>query len=271
MNAIDKSKAPIGIFDSGSGGFTVAKAIEKLLPNEHLVYFGDTLHFPYGEKSKEAIVLYSTQIAKFLVDAQHCKMVVIACNSATANALEEVSKAINPITCINVIDPVVNFIKQKKLNNIGVIGTRATVNSGIYQHKIQQNMPHAKVQALATPLLAPIVEESLANTPLSKAAINHYLSEKILDNIDSIILACTHYPVLSKEIQAYYQGRVEVIDTAHIVAQAVAQELKNQHLINLGKDKPNYTFYVSDLTKHFAENVALFFGKNVPLLETRLA
>lgn len=150
---------PIGVFDSGVGGLTVAKEIKRLLPNEDLIYFGDTKHLPYGEKSKEAIVEYSTKITNFLLE-QNCKAIVIACNTATANALKEVLELVaSRVPVIDVINPVAEKVAYEIHTNVGVIATKATVNSGLYRKSIRKHNKFIKVDELATPLLVPAIEE----------------------------------------------------------------------------------------------------------------
>ena len=161
-----KADQPIGIFDSGVGGLTVAKEIKRLLPNEDLIYFGDTKHLPYGEKSKEAIIEYSTQITKFLLD-NNCKAIVIACNTATANALEDVLELVKgKVPVIDVINPVAEKVAYEIHTNVGVIATKATVNSGLYKKSIRKHNKFIKVDELATPLLVPAIEEGFKNHPI---------------------------------------------------------------------------------------------------------
>ena len=170
------SSLPIGIFDSGIGGLTVANAIRKILPNEQLIYFGDTAHMPYGDKSPEAVKFYSLKIAKFLLDKK-CKMIVIACNTASAHAFHELVHFLGErIPIINVIDPVVDLMVQKgNAQKIGVIGTKSTIRSDIYAKKFKAANPDIQVSSLATPLLAPMIEEGFFNNNISKTVINSYL------------------------------------------------------------------------------------------------
>jgi len=187
---------PIGIFDSGIGGLTVAHAFKKKLPKESIIYFGDTEHLPYGEKSEEAIQYFSKKITQFLLKKK-CKAIVMACNSASSVASDVVNITAKNIPVFNVIDPVSIAVASNCKNcKIGVIGTKATIESGIYSRKIKKNCPTANVVALATPLLVPMIEEGFINEDMSQKIIANYLSNKLLANIDSIILACTHYPLI---------------------------------------------------------------------------
>ncbi|MBC7743659.1 MAG: glutamate racemase [Flavobacterium sp.] len=259
------SSLPIGIFDSGIGGLTVAAAISKILPNEQLIYFGDTAHLPYGDKSPEAIKDYSIKIARFLI-SQDCKMIVIACNTASSHAYFLLKEEIgNLLPVINVIDPVVaSLVSKKKYRNVGVIGTRSTIQSDIYASKIALSDPSIEVRSLATPLLAPMIEEGFINSNISFTIINSYLSSPKLKNIDSLVLACTHYPLIKTEIEQYYQGNVDIINTAEIVADHVNDKLTALHLLNTSKTR-QHRFYVSDYTKSFEESTRYFFGKEIHL------
>lgn len=256
---------PIGIFDSGVGGLTVAREIKKLLPNENLIYFGDTKHLPYGEKSREAIVGYSTQIARFLLE-KNCKAIVIACNSATANALREVLDEVdNRIPVIDVINPVAEKVAYEIHNNVGVIATKATVNSGLYRKSIRKHNRFIKVDELATPLLVPAIEEGFKNHPITHSIVYNYLSNKKLKNIETLILGCTHYPLLIDEIRQYYGNRVRVIDSPGIVANQLKMILEQNQLLNSKNPNPDYHFYLSDLTKNFEKISKKFFGNSIKL------
>ncbi|SHI30498.1 glutamate racemase [Cruoricaptor ignavus] len=255
---------PIGIFDSGVGGLTIAKEIKRLLPNENLIYFGDTKHLPYGEKSKEAIINYSLQITEFLL-SQNCKCIVIACNSATANALQEVKNLVGGrVPVIDVINPVAEKVAYELHSNVGVIATKATVNSGLYRKTIRRHNKFIKVEELATPLLVPAIEEGFKNHAVTNAIIYHYLSQNKLKNIETLILGCTHYPLLINEIQQFYGNRVRVIDSPNIVANHLKMVLEKHELLN-ENETPYYKFYLSDLTKNFEKIAKRFFGKDISL------
>ena len=261
--------SPIGIFDSGIGGLTVAHAITKALPNENIIYFGDTKHLPYGEKSKEAIQTFSKKIIKFLIEKK-CKTIVIACNSASSVADESVYRVSASTPIYNVIDPVVKeVIKICSDYNIGVIGTKATIGSGIYESKIKSKCSTSNVISLATPLLAPMIEEGFINEKISNTVIANYLANPVLKNIDHLILACTHYPLIHKEIDEYYKGGVNVIDSANIVAIHIANELKKENLLNYST-KTEHHFYVSNYTKSFEKCAQFFFQENIKLEEVNL-
>jgi glutamate racemase len=259
------SSLPIGIFDSGIGGLTVANAIRKILPNEQLIYFGDTAHMPYGDKSPEAVKFYSLKIAKFLLDKK-CKVIVIACNTASAHAFHELVHFLgDQVPIINVIDPVVDLMVQKgNAQKIGVIGTKSTIRSDIYARKFKAADHEIQVSSLATPLLAPMIEEGFFNNNISKTVINSYLSSSKLKKINSLILACTHYPLIKEEISAFYKGNVNIINTAEIVAQHVKDRLCELKLLNVGLGK-KHQFFVSDYTPSFEKSTRLFFGEKINL------
>ena len=259
------SSQPIGIFDSGVGGLTVAKEIKRLMPHEDFIYFGDTKHLPYGEKSREAIIGYSVKITKFLLE-MNCKAVVIACNTATANALKEVKDEVGDRALVfDVINPVAEKVAFEIHQNVGVIATKATVNSGLYRKSIRKHNKFIQVEELATPLLVPAIEEGFINHPITHAIIYNYLSNKKLKDIETLILGCTHYPLLLEEIKQYYGTRVRVIDSPSILASYVQHTLSKYDLLNKSNPQPTYQFYVSDITKNFQRISKKFFGNNIEL------
>ncbi len=259
------SNQPIGIFDSGIGGLTVASAIHKLLPKEQLIYFGDTAHLPYGDKSPEAIKFYSLKIGKFLLD-QNCKIIVIACNTASSHAYHELVHFLgDKIPIINVIDPVVDFIARgDEFKQIGVIGTKSTIKSDVYARKLAKRSPQKKVFSLATPLLAPMIEEGFYNNTISHTVIENYLSSDELKTIDSLVLACTHYPLIQKEIDDFLGGKVAILNTATLVAEYIKNKLQEMNLLNIELPK-EHQFYVSDFTNSFESSTRLFFGEKIHL------
>jgi glutamate racemase len=256
---------PIGIFDSGIGGLTVANAIHRLLPNETLIYFGDTAHLPYGDKAPESIRGYSAKITDYLLE-QNCKMIVIACNTASSIAYETVKKqAGGNAIVVDVINPVVAEVSaMKKVKHVGVIGTRATVRSNAYAIRIEEKNPSMKVSSLATPLLAPMIEEGFFNNKISRTIINSYLSRPKIKKIDALILACTHYPLIKPEIVEYYKGNINIVDSADIVARHVKDLLEEGNLLNSDKAH-KHRFYISDFTKSFEESTKIFFKGKIKL------
>lgn len=260
---------PIGIFDSGIGGLTVANAIKKVLPNENIIYFGDTEHLPYGEKSAAAIQNYSAKIIKFLI-TKKCKMIIVACNSASSVAWENIKRVSNKTPILNVIDPIIKKIETNYSKcNIGVIGTKATIESKIYEIKIKNISPNINVRSLSTPLLAPMIEEGFINEKISNTVITNYLSEKTLKDISHLILACTHYPLIQNEIIKHYKSSVKVIDSPYIIAEYVFKKLEKNKLLNDQKKTEHY-FYVSNYTKSFEKSAKFFFKETIKLEEVNL-
>lgn len=261
------SSQPIGIFDSGIGGLTVAAAIRNKMPDEPIIYFGDTAHMPYGDKSSEAIKYYSLKIAKFLID-EGCKAIVIACNTASSLAYADLQDFLGgKIPIYNVIDPVVNaMVLDTDARHIGVIATKATIDSDIYRKKIQAKEATLKVSQLATPLLAPMIEEGFFNNSISHTVIEEYLSAPVLNHIDSLILACTHYPLIRKEVEAHFGGKIKVMDNGQASAGFLAAELDRLNLRSDGADFAD-KFYVSDYTRSFESSTRLFFGDAIQLIK----
>ena len=259
------SKNPIGIFDSGIGGLTIAHAIKNKLPNESLIYFGDTKHLPYGEKSEQAIKDYSLKIAEFL-KKNNCKAIIIACNSASSTAYNHIKKNINSIPIYNVIDPIVSFISKKYFNKkIGVIGTKATIQSSIYENKILEKNATLSVASLETPLLAPMIEEGFFNQEISSTIIKNYLNDKKLDKIDILVLACTHYPLIQNEIISFY-NKIDVIDSSKIIADYIHEELYKSKILNQA-NRPKFNFIISNFTESFSKSANVFFKENISLEE----
>lgn len=260
-----EASAPIGVFDSGIGGLTVAQAIRQLLPQENMIYFGDTAHLPYGDKSEAAIQAYSIKIADVLL-RKGCKVIVIACNSASSAAYELLKEYVRKDAhIVNVIDPMVEFITRHYAGKkVGLIGTKRTVQSGIYTHKINEGNQNISLQSLATPLLAPMIEEGFFNNQISHEIIAQYLDDPVLKNIDALVLACTHYPLIRKEINLFFDGRVDVLDSANVVATALQDYLTENNLLNKSTQTKHH-FFVSDYTEAFEASTGLFFNEIVPL------
>jgi glutamate racemase len=267
---MNNTNSPIGLFDSGVGGLTVANAIRNILPGEEMIYFGDTAHLPYGDKSKETIIQYSIAISDFLL-AKKCKVILIACNSASSNAFFEIKEHINnKALVLNVIDPVVDYVSSDpEIKNLGVIGTKATINSGTYVRGIQVKNKRINVTSLATPLFVPMIEEGFIFDDISNAIIRSYLSRKELTGIDTLILGCTHYPIIKNQISRFFNFNINVIDSSKIVAEKLKDELINSNLLR--SDKPGkHQFFVSDHTDYFETIASMFFGDKINLLKVNL-
>lgn len=259
------SSAPIGIFDSGIGGMTVARAVTRLLPKENTIYFGDTAHLPYGDKSTAAIQAYSIKICNVLLQ-QNCKLILIACNSASAAAYELAREYIgSKARVVNVIDPVVDYIKERyEGKTVGLIGTKQTVLSNVYKKKVDALNRGILLKSLSTPLLAPMIEEGFVDNAISESIIARYLSDSELDGIEALILGCTHYPLIKKQIRNYFGDAVEILDTSEIVAHSLRAWLEQHYLVN-EKGEGKRDFYVSDYTQSFEQSTQLFFGKQINL------
>jgi len=259
------ANAPIGIFDSGIGGLTVAHAIKQLLPNESMVYFGDTAHLPYGDKSEAAIQAYSIKIADVLLK-KGCKVIVIACNSASSAAYELLKEYVRSVKIINVIDPMVDLVVNTyPKKNIGLIGTKRTVQSGVYLKKIGETNRNITLHSLATPLLAPMIEEGFFDNQISHEIIAQYLADPELQKIETLILACTHYPLIKKEINEFYKNSLPILDSSEVVALALQKYLAENNLSNTDTEKPIHQFMVSDFTTSFEASTRLFFHELVHL------
>ncbi len=262
---MNRNNSPIGLFDSGVGGLTVANAIRSVLPGEQLYYYGDTAHLPYGDKSKETIISYSIGISDFLLD-QGCKVVLIACNSASTNAFQEVKEHVGGrAVVLNVVDPVIDYVTSLvEARNVGIIGTKATIDSKFYQTELSAKAPGMAVSSLATPLFVPMIEEGFVFDDISNAIIRAYLSRRELEDIDTLILGCTHYPIIRNQISRFYNFGVNVLDTARIVAEYLRDYLTKNEMLAVqraGADK----FFVSDHTPSF-ENIAnMFFNEKIHL------
>jgi len=265
-----KSNQPIGIFDSGIGGLTVAKAIHKKLPDERFIYFGDTAHLPYGDKSAVSIRNWSKSIADFLL-SKHIKLLVIACNTASSVSYNTLKKHLSgKVDVIDVIRPTAQYVSKKYTKGkIGVIGTKGTINSRVYVKSIESLNDKLKVTSNATPLLAPMIEEGFFNNTISRTIIKSYLDKRTFQNIDAIILGCTHYPLIKKEITELYHNKIEVIDSAEKTAENVKQYLVKNELL-AKKSNLNHQFFVSDYTDSFDTSTKIFFGKDVHLKKKNL-
>lgn len=257
---------PIGIFDSGVGGLTVANAIRNILPKENLIYYGDTSHLPYGDKSPETIRHYSSGITEFLLQ-QDCKVIVIACNSASANAYNQVCEIAGKksVPVLNVIDPVVDYVVKQGDKHIGIIGTKSTINSKTYPDKIQSKKQGVLVSSLATPLFVPMIEEGFIFDDISNAIIRTYLSRHEIAGVKSLILGCTHYPIIKNQISKFFDFSVDVIDSSKIVAGALQELINANGMENKNPEHPFQKFYVSDITQSFRVISRMFFEQDVDL------
>ena len=265
--AAARAARPIGLFDSGIGGLTVARAVAQRLPHERLVYFGDTAHLPYGDKSAAAIQAYSVKICDLLL-RQRCKLIIIACNSASAAAYELVREYVgSKARVLSVIDPIVAHLGRAYAGRrVGLIGTKQTVNSNVYKKKVDDLDAGVDLHSLATPLLVPMIEEGFFQNAISDDIIGTYLGNAALADIEALVLACTHYPLIKEQIARYYAGRVDVLDASDVVAAAAEAYLAASGLLAPAvSTPPAHHFYVSDFTRSFEESTRIFFEQEVHL------
>ena len=253
---------PIGIFDSGIGGLTVVKELIKLMPNENLVYFGDTARVPYGTRSTKLIKQYALEDAAFL-EQFNIKLLIIACNTASAIAVDLLESSLTiPVT--GVIEPVVSAaLSQSKNKRIGVIGTTATVNSQAYNRKIVQLKTDTKVYGQPCPLLVPLVEEGWIEDEITRLTIRKYLDPLLKEKIDTIILGCTHFPVLKDLIQAEVGSDVTLIDSGQETAKVVQKMLEDMKIQAPIDSAGSFKCFVSDIPDKFDEVGTRFLGKPV--------
>lgn len=244
------TKNSIGIFDSGFGGLTVMNAIRTVLPHENIIYFGDTAHLPYGAKSGETILRYSIENASYLM-GMGVKVLVVACHTACCFALEELQKMFE-IPILGVISPAIERVSQVSSNGkIAILGTRATVNSGVYQRHIQSRLPQAELHAISCPLFVQLVEEGYIDHPITEMVIQEYLRPLKNKEIDTILLGSTHFPHLIAQIQKEVGQSVHLVDPAVNCAEKLKALLAEKGLENPEKDIPHYQFIVSDDPEKF--------------------
>lgn len=250
---------PIGVFDSGLGGLTVVKSIKALLPSESIIYFGDTARVPYGNKSRELIKEYSSEITEFLVK-KDSKMVVVACNTVSAMVLSTLKKN-NSIPILGVIAPgVAEAISITNNKYIGVIGTIATVNSEAYNTALKALDSNIETISQACPLFVPLAEEGWLEGDVVNMVVAHYLSPLKEKNIDTLILGCTHYPLLKNAIANQFNKTTVLIDSADAVARAVQKQLSDFDLLNNKDEKGSLFCFVTDIPMHFETVGQQFLG-----------
>lgn len=258
----------IGIFDSGVGGLTVMQQIVRHLPNEQLVYFGDTARVPYGEKSRETIIRYSIENSIFLMQ-QNIKILVIACNTASAHATEKLKQIFN-IPVIGVIEPGAEKAAQvTRHGRIAVLGTKGTINSGIYQREIQRHLPGATITAIACPLFVPLVEERMGAHAAARLIVKEYLKPLHDKEIDTVLLGCTHYPMLRRLIEEELGPDVTVVDPAITCAEKVSETLNAQKWHAAASRQCSYKYFVSDDPEKFRKLGEEFLGMPLEHVEIK--
>lgn len=251
---------PIGFFDSGLGGLTCIPYILKALPHERIVYFGDTARTPYGSKAPSTIRKFAAEISDFLIETQDVKMIAIACNTVSAVALEELRKRRPGVPFLGIIAPASNTVAKtcSPDSRIGIIGTRATIASGVYPGKILALNPELSIFQQSCPVLVPLIEEGIAQTEIVDLSIRYYLDSFITENrIDTLVLGCTHYPLIRDHIARLYPG-LRIIDPSEEMLQSVTDALDRFGLA-AGNREPDHVFYASDLSETFVNMIEKIF------------
>ncbi|MCK5807824.1 glutamate racemase [bacterium] len=259
MISSDISDAPIGIFDSGIGGLTVYMAVRKLLPYENIVYLGDTARVPYGTKSADVVRQYSKTNTEFLL-SKEVKVVVVACNTASASSISFLKKSFPDIPIFGVIEPTIAQLRSHSdnLSKIGVIGTNTTISSGVYQEKIGNLYPKMQILSKACPLFVPLVEEGVLENNLTFNTIDYYLSQWKAEDLDALLLGCTHYPLLIPALSHYFGESVEIIDSAKDTASHLQKILADRGVLNQSSQHGSDTIFVTDDIPLFKKTANLF-------------
>lgn len=257
-------KQPIGIFDSGVGGLTVFREIRKHFPQEDIVYFGDTARVPYGPKSPQTVLSYSIQNARFLMQCS-AKILVVACNTSTAVALEALQMQLT-IPVIGVIEPgaraAVSLTRNKR---IGVIGTEGTINSGAYERTIRELDPNCRIISQACPLFVPLVEEGWEDHPVARTIASEYIAPLISEGIDTLVLGCTHYPILKPVLSSILGPGIQLVDSAEAIV-----SILRENISSVDHEPGENLFYVSDNEPKFRQIAARILGQDTDDL-TRVA
>lgn len=261
--------SPIGIFDSGIGGLTVVRAVQKLLPNEDIIYFGDTARVPYGIKSMDTVRHYSMQITNFLLD-RGVKLILIACNTAAAAAEQHVKSYASPVPVLGVVESgskaAVDRVHGQ--GKVAVLGTLATIGSGTYEQSLKAKNPQVQVFSRACPLLVPLAEEGWTDNDVSRATLEVYLKDIKAQDPDAVILGCTHYPLFKEGIRKYLNADDEdIIDSADAIAEAARNTLSGTKMLNPKIEAGQFHCYVSDKPQRFQQLAERFLGHPIHRLE----
>ncbi len=256
---------PIGIFDSGLGGLTVTRAIRARLPHESIIYYGDTARVPYGAKSRDTIITFTREALQFF--AQHdVKCVVIACNTASALALEAVQQDVH-VPLLGVIEPGARAaVAATQARNVGVIGTTATIASDVYAHAIRRLDERITVYSQPCPLFVPLVEEGWTEREATRLIVEEYLQPLRTARIDTLVLGCTHYPLLAGALRAYMGDSVHLVDSAHTCAMEL-EELLTTHGLRAPEGPGEEAFFVTDMAARFSELGARFLGRRLQAIK----
>jgi len=264
MNRVSPQNKPIGVFDSGIGGLTVVRALKAIMPDEHIVYFGDTARVPYGTKSEETIIRFAHQDAQFLI-ARDVKLIIVACHSASSVALSHLQESF-ALPIVGVIEPGARrAVATTKNSRIGVIGTPATIGAGAYERAIKQYRRGVEIVAKATPLFVPLVEEGWLDNEVALLVAQTYLLPLKNEGIDTLLLGCTHYPLLKPVINQVLGDGVLLVDSGEETALEAKQILGEQALLKKEKGW-SCRYYLSDLTPNFSKVGERFLGEPIPEL-----
>ena len=257
---------PIGVFDSGVGGLTVVRALMERLPFENITYFGDTARVPYGVKSVETITAYATQITEFLLK-QKVKLLIVACNTIAAVAGEPV-REMSPVPVLDVIDAGARrAAAETKSRQVGVIGTPATINSNAYARAIHRYDPRVRIYSHACPLFVPLVEEGWLDHPVTRLTAQEYLKPVLAEHIDTLVLGCTHYPLLKPLFEQLLGPQIRLVDSAEAMAAIASDLLAQEKLLNPSRIRPAYRFFVTDVPYRFQTIGERFLGRTMPQAE----
>ncbi len=260
-----KKRNPIGVFDSGLGGLTVTRAIRERLPRESIIYYGDTARVPYGSKSRETVARFTREAVGFL-QSHSAKCIIVACNTASALALPEIKDQLD-IPIIGVIEPGARAAAQRTTNDkVGVIGTTATINSEAYAGAIRLINDRITVYSQPCPLFVPLVEEGWGDRPAATLIIEEYLSPLRTARVDTLVLGCTHYPLLAGPIHDFMGDDVTLVDSATTCAAELEQLLANENLLS-ESEKGELTFFVTDMAARFSELGARFLGERLQAIK----
>lgn len=253
---------PIGVFDSGLGGLTVVKEINRILPNETVIYLGDTARVPYGTRSKKTVTQFSLQNIKFLLKKK-VKCIVVACNTSSAQAFNNIKKE-SFVPTFDVISPGVNAaVANGKVKKIGVIGTRGTIGSHAYKNKITKKNSKIKVFEVTCPLFVPLIEEGELKGKLIEILTETYLNSFKKVKVDTLILGCTHYPLIKSQIVKQLGVKVRIVDSGKETARKLSEYLRTQEILAPNKRKPKDKYYVTDLTDRFVKVAEIFLGESI--------
>jgi glutamate racemase len=263
------NRKPVGVFDSGVGGLTVVRELLREVPGERIIYIGDTARYPYGSRSKEAVCRMAEECIKVLVE-QDIKMMVMACNTATAFAFDYLSKLYQDIPFVGVVDPCVEAVGAAvKEGQVGIIGTEGTVSGGIYEKRLKQMCPDIEPVPKACPLLVPLAEEGILGGPILDHVLDLYLKHLKKKNLKAVILGCTHYPFFKKQISAYFKGEVQILDSATWTAKKVSETLDELYIKSGASPikMKHHRFLVTDYPEKFKKTGEQFLGQEIPLVE----